>query len=160
MISSYLKNKREELQKQLGRSIFSQTAVARKLGKSKGYISRVEKGTELPSQKFLVQISRIYGLDKRKTLAIGGFLSRAFSSAITNESKEWQIIEKVITFDAERIESLLALLNNEHCEEITRRLKKSNFFSEIVEILVQQKAIDLRDIRDEIIHYKYSDYDE
>jgi transcriptional regulator with XRE-family HTH domain len=159
MIGKYLKSKREELQTRYGRNKFSQTAVANSLGKSKSYISRVEKGTELPSRQFLTHISRIYELDKRKTLAIGGYLSKSISSAIANDSNDWQIIEKVITFDAEQIESLLALLNSEHYEDIARRFKKLNFFREMVEILVQQKVIDLKNIRDELKYYRYSSYD-
>jgi transcriptional regulator with XRE-family HTH domain len=159
MIGKYLKRKREELQKRHGRKVFSQTSVAKSLGKSKSYISRVEKGTELPSRQFLTQISRLYDLDKRKTLAIGGYLSKSISSAIANDSNDWQIIEKVITFDAEQIESLLVLLNNQYYEDIAGRFKKSTFFREMVEVLVQQKAIDLRVIRDELKHYRYSSYD-
>lgn len=160
MIGKYLKNKREELQNRYGRRTFSQTAVAKQLNKSKSYLSRVEKGTEIPSRLFLTNISRLYELDKRKTLAIGGYLSKSISSAIANDNNGWQVIERIITFDAEQIESLLALLNNEHYESIAKCFKKSGFFRELVEMLVQQKAIDLKEIKDELRHYRYSSYDE
>ncbi|APE07045.1 hypothetical protein BM528_15695 [Alteromonas sp. RW2A1] len=146
MINNYLKHCREALMSEHGRQAFSQFTVAGKVGVSKSYISRVENGTEKPSRDFLVRISKVYGLDERVTLAIGGFLAADTSALFNIEPKCMLFLNDLAQLNVKQLESLTQQFEDDEKIELLSKVGKNKRLSQIVSNLLLFDTEELNDL--------------
>lgn len=154
MLKDFLRRRREKLQRVHGRREFSQAAVARKLDVNRSYISRVESGRETPSRVFLIRISKLYDIDKRIILAIGGFLTRSVSRKLVSDPifLDWAVTG--LTLDTESLQELHNIITDQTGREILEKLARNRLFGDVLSQLNEFSTSELKALKDELQSYR------
>lgn len=151
MIDEYLKSQRLALQEKHGRGAYSQIAVAQMVGCTANYISRVENGVEKPSEKFLIKISKVYGVEYSRLLAIGGYLTPEIAEAVEKMPVLWVLLQRLMTVEECDLKLINRLLSeNSQLLALANKLEKNAIFAEIIDNLDKFNAKELKALKDEL----------
>lgn len=154
MLKDFLRRHRENLQRERGVREFSQAAVARRLDVNRSYISRVESGRETPSRVFLIRISKLYDIDKRITLAIGGFLTKSVSRKLVSNPLFWDWAVTGVTLDTESLREIHNIIRDQAYREILDKLAHNRLFADVITQLNEFSTSELLALKSELQLYK------
>lgn len=158
MIGDYLRECREELVTKYGKKHYSKSAVANAAGYDRSTITRIENNTISPSYSVITRLCKIYGVDKRKALAVGGFVTPALAHEIEEQEPLWPLIRKLAELSLEQQKVIEKLFQETSSfKEVVLKMEELPLYREIIESLMLFSPIELKALKDELQVYTQTD---
>ncbi|MFD3318196.1 helix-turn-helix domain-containing protein [Alteromonas macleodii] len=151
MIGDYLRQCREELVAKYGKRLYSKSAVARRAAYDRSTITRIESNAFTPSYAVITRLCKIYGVDKRKALAVGGFVTPALAREIEEKESMWPLIQKLTELSPEQQKVVEKLFQETSSfKEVVLKMEELPLYREIIESLMLFSPIELKSLKDEL----------
>lgn len=158
MIGDYLRQCREELVARYGKKFYSKSAVARRAAYDRSTITRIESNAFTPSYAVITRLCKIYGVDKRKALAVGGFVTPALAHEIEEQERLWPLIRKLADLPPEQQKVVEKLFQETSSfKEVVLKMEELPLYREIIENLMLFSPIELKALKDELQVYTQTD---
>lgn len=151
MIGDYLRECREELVTKYGKKHYSKSAVANAAGYDRSTITRIENNTISPSYSVITRLCSIYGIDKRKALAIGGFITPVSARLIQQHEHLWPLIRKLAELSPEQQKLIdKQFRENSSFIDIVIKMGETPLYREILDNLILFSSKELKALKDEL----------